>query len=180
MSSIKKSGIFTRMAKLCEQKRLVNAAYNMCGYDKDYKPTTVLDAANKMLGVMSEAEIVNSALNVKIFSDEGDNFAKTINESGYWHRRNKIGTLFKNSVNDGFFVKDFSKERAEKIVDYYCITGNGTDLLHWLGFLKIATLKYSKTVVFIWGIFFTVMTQLLLWVANNWGTMHLWTKGSIS
>ena len=125
------------MARLREQARLVEAAYNICGCDENWKPKNVYEAANKMTGVMSEAEIVNAALEVKIFNDDGKNFAKEVNDKNFWHRRSKIGSLFKNSVNDGFFIKDKSKEKG----------GACSRLLlhYWWWYWFVALVRFSKS-----------------------------------
>lgn len=160
--------ILERMALLREQRNLIKTLH--CIHEDDSvakkEPRKQVHA---FLGLSTDAEALVHLRNHPILlADKVGQFAKSIEEPGYFGRASKIATLLQSCIDSGFLipVENAIKEDSDKH-PYYRVSDRGTDLLHFLGFLQIAVEKYSGIRLFIFGVLTGVIVPIGLFIYNH-------------
>ena len=168
-NKIEELGILERMALLREQKKLIKAFHNI------HQNDAILLLGQRVqvkafLGLASDAEILSHLRqHCILLSDKVGEFPKTKEEKGHYARCSKIATLFQSCIDSGFVipVENLIREDSDKMI-YYRITDKGSDLLHFFGFIQIAFDKYSKIIVFLWGVLTVVLLKAITWIIAHW------------
>jgi hypothetical protein len=132
-----------------------------------------------MLGLANDGEVLVYLRNKPVFlGEEKTGFPKEKSESGYFNRCSKLAQLVQSCIDSNFLIiAPNPMSDAIKEMNYFKVTDRGTDLLHFLGFWKIAWEKYSSIVIFVWGILAAVGVKLLFWLVSQWGTISTAATG---
>lgn len=167
-TNIQELSILERMALLREQRNLVKTLH--CIHEDDSivkkEPKKQVHA---FLGLSTDAEALAHLRNHPILlTDKVGQFAKSIEDKGYFGRASKIATLLQSCIDSGFLipVENPVKEDSDKY-SYFRISDRGTDLLHFFGFLQIAVEKYSGVRLFLIGVLTGVIVPAVLFFYNH-------------
>jgi hypothetical protein len=162
------------MALLREQRNFIKAVYNI-RESKDVKELTKGQKVNveAFIGIAHEGEILVHVLKHPIFLDEKiGRFPTRVEDKDFYCRSSKLGVLLQSCLDAGFLINVDNPVAKSSEIPHFKITDRGTDLLHVLGFIQITFDKYSKIIVFFWGVLAVLAVKVITWIIGNWNFFY--------